>query len=110
MSGRSPRWIHPIQKSCLVEYSGTFSSDYAYVMIDGVKYTEAGTQTVNSGDAITIYVSGSTGPYRDMCYITLDGVSVQNGHGKYEYTARKKTELVFGKGRETYYFCDITTS
>lgn len=109
MSGRSPRWIHPIQKSCLVEYSGTFTSSRAYVTINDTKYTEAGAQTVDYGDVITIYVSGSSS-YRDMCYVTLDGVRVQDGAGEYKHTVRKKTELVFGKGTETYYFCDITTS
>lgn len=108
MSGRSPRWIQHTRKSCLVEYSGTFSSNYAYVTIGGVKYAEAGSQTVNSGDVITIYVSGSASR-RDMCYITLDGVRVQDGYGGYAYTVLEDSELVFSRGSATYYYCEITT-
>lgn len=112
MSGRSPRWITDIQKTpktCLVEYSGTFTSTRAYVIINGTTYTAEGSQTVEAGTVISIYVSGSTS-YRSNCYVTLDGEKVMSGYGTYEYTVLKDSKLVFSKGTSTYYYCDITTT
>lgn len=112
MSGRSPRWIKEIQKTpttCLVEYSGTFTSSRAYVIINGTTYTSEGSQTVDAGTVISIYVSG-TSSYRDNCYVTLDGKRVKSGYGTYEYTVLKNSKLVFTKGTNTYYYCNITTS
>lgn len=112
MSGRSPRWINAIQKTpttCLVEYSGTFTSSRAYVTINGTTYTSAGSQTVDVGTVISIYVSGSTS-YRDSCYVSLNGKRVKSGYGTYKYTVLKNSKLVFARGTSAYYYCEITTS
>ena len=72
--------------SSTVTLSGTFDSSYGYVMIGGTKYTSAGSYTVPMGEQVHITVSSSSSSQRSNCQVTLDGRTVMDGSGTYDYT------------------------
>lgn len=92
----------------LTENGSGFNSSYAYATVDGTKYTDAATLELAYGSIVDVFVSARSS-YQALCYVTLDGETVQNGAGTYSYKVTRNATLTFGKngnGR----ICDIVTS
>lgn len=62
-----------------VALSGTFSSSYGYVTIDGTKYTSAQTLTVAEGTSVTVYCGASLPFLLSAATIKLNGTTVAEG-------------------------------
>lgn len=65
--------------SFYVALSGTFSSSYGYVTIDGTKYTSAQTLTVAEGTSVTVYCGASFPFLLPSATIKLNGTTVAEG-------------------------------
>lgn len=102
-----------------VTISGNTDTQYAYVEIDGTKYTEKGTHTIPVGVTAIVYcynffeTSGEI-----VSKITLNGKTVKTANTSnstitYSFSVESSTAFVFSiksvYGAENY-FCDITTS
>lgn len=99
----------PPSTTCMAVFSGQFNSSYCLYRINGTRYTAADVKDLPRGTIIEVYVSGSSA-YRAQCYVSLDGKTVQSGNGWYNYELRKDSSLIFNKGSQNYYYCEITTS
>ena len=62
-----------------VALSGTFSSSYGYVTINGTKYTSAQTLTVAEGTSVTVYCGASFPFLVRLATIKLNGTTVAEG-------------------------------
>lgn len=100
MSGRSPRWFRGITPNGIKitiaigsNYIAALSS-YAYVTINGVKYTAAAEIFVPTGTEVIVTVSRSN---KDANYanIRLNGTSVihDSDGGRYTYVAEKPATI-----------------
>lgn len=76
----------PTTKEYTVNITGTGSSTYCYVTINGTKYTSAKTLTVPEGTKISCTVSVAVGGYDGNAYVTLNGTKVLSQKGTYQYT------------------------
>lgn len=75
---------------CEITLTGTLTSSYATVTIDGIKYTTAQTLIVPAGTVISLYVGGMTTSSRKNCKITVDDNIVLSGSaGTYNLIAEK---------------------
>ena len=78
--------------SFYVALSGTFSSSYGYVTIDGTKYTSAQTLTVAEGTSVTVYCGASLPFMLGGATIKLNGTTVAEGtYNKGEAAAAEYT-------------------
>lgn len=93
----------------LTEDGSGFNSSYAYATVDGTKYTDAATLELAYGSIVEVYVSGRKAEAKALCYVTLDGETVQSGAGTYSYRVTRNATLTFGKNG-TGRICDIVTS
>lgn len=121
MSGRSPRWFTGIQypvTGFAVSLTGDMDSDYAYVTIDGTKYTAAQELVLDPGSSITVTVGTNGNNYGSNLSITLDGSVVRKGSSRdhsiqYAFQLANPCSLVFTKHSISvimHYTCAITTS
>lgn len=92
--------------------SGILTSNYSYVTIDGVKYSEKAELLVNSGTIVEIYVSAVGSSDQRFCHVNLNGKTVLRGSGTYDYTVESNTTINFVQGPpiSRYYACNITTT
>lgn len=103
----------PPARALTVVIAGTFSSSRAYVTVGDVQYTSAATVEVNPGDVVGIYISSDSLNQGDLCYVAVDGETVQTGRGTYLYTVLKSSTITLFRGGSSgayYYYCEITTS
>ena len=121
MSGRSPRWIREIQypvTGFAVSLTGDMDSNYAYVTIDGTKYTAAQELVLDPGSSITVTVGTNAKNYGSTLSITMDGSVVRKGSRRdhsirYTFQLTSPCSLVFTKHSISvimHYTCAITTS
>ena len=113
MSGRSPRWIKPIQyEKYTITLSGTFSDKAGYAEIGGKVYDFAIVQQFRKGTVLKVYVTGSTTSRKERCYVTLNGETVLTGEGTYTFLLAADTTITITKNGSTswHFTCDITTS
>lgn len=121
MSGRGPRWIREIQypvTGFAVSLTGDMDSEYAYVTIDGTKYTAAQELVLDPGSSIIVTVGTNANNYGNSLEITLDGSVVRKGsrsdHSiRYMFQLANPCSLVFTKHSVSmimHYTCAITTS
>ena len=121
MSGRGPRLIREIQypvTGFAVSLTGDMDSDYAYVTIDGTKYTAAQELVLDPGSRITVTVGTNANNYGSNLSITLDGSVVRKGSSsdhsiQYAFQLANPCSLVFTKHSISvimHYTCAITTS
>lgn len=113
MSGRSPRWIKPIQyEKYTITLSGTFNDKSGYAEIGGKIYDFAIVQQFRKGTALKVHVSGSTTSQKAKCYVTFNGETVLTGEGTYTFSLAADTSITITKhgSSSSYYSCDITTS
>ena len=93
-----------------VTITGSGSSSWCYVTINGTKYTSAASVKVESGATVQITVGGDVAKY---CYVSLDGTNVLSGSGTYTYTVTEDCSMKLAMTvHETYYTCgsvEITT-
>lgn len=102
-----------------VTISGNTDTQYAYVEIDGTKYTAKGTYTIPVGVTAIVHCYnffGTSGEY--VSKITLNGKTVEtakkgNSTITYSFSVESSTAFAFSI-KSVYgnanYFCDITTS
>lgn len=114
--GPAEKPVHGIQ----VTISGDMDSAYAYVTIDGTKYTEPGTYAIPAGASITVYCYNaytiSLSGYKST--IKFNGTLVaqassQNQMINYSFQLETQTSIVFStKALQSLnnYHCAITTS
>lgn len=93
----------------LTENGSAFSSSYAYATVDGTKYTDPATLELAYGSIVEVYVSGRKASHQALCYVTLDGETVQDGAGTYSYKVTRNATLTFGENGNGK-TCDIVTS
>ena len=113
MSGRSPRWIKPIQyEKYTITLSGTFSDKSGYAEIGGKIYDFAIVQQFRKGTVVKVHVSGSTTSQKAKCYVTFNGETVLAGEGTYTFLLAADTTITITKNGSTswHFTCDITTS
>lgn len=96
-----------------VALSGTFSSSYGYVTIDGTQYTSAKTVTVAKGTIVTVYCWSLMN--KQKAKITLNGTTVAQGTSdaaaEYTFAVTDNCTITvkkFGTASTTYYTADIT--
>ena len=94
-----------------VALSGTFSSSYGYVTIDGTKYTSAQTLTVVKGTSVTVYCGSLL--FQQNSIITLNGTTVAQGTAdaaaEYTFSVTDSCSIVLSKTSQTAVFsADIT--
>lgn len=85
--------------------------DYAYAIVDGVKYYKPTVLEVYRGTVVEIYVSVTNADYNFKCYVAIDGKRVQFGTGIYRYTVKKPSTLTFGSNyndKASWRYCEIT--
>lgn len=75
--------------------------DYAYAIVDGVKYYRQTVLEVNRGTVVEIYVGTTNADYDYKCYVAIDEKRVQRGAGIYRYTVKKPSTLTFYAGHDT---------
>ena len=120
MSGRSPRWIQEIQYPATgfaVYLTGGMNSDYAYVTIDGTKYTSAQKLVLDPESSITVTVGTNANNMGSSLKITLDGTIVRKGNKKdrsihYTFRLTSPCNLLFERQSISpieWYTCNITT-
>ena len=100
-----------------VNITGSGSSQYAYVTVNGTKYTTATTIECEAGTEISIKVSGTNITNSQKSQITLNGTVVASGTTSGAvYSFAPDTDVVNieltknGSGLNTYYTATITTS
>ncbi|MBO5715601.1 MAG: hypothetical protein J6S23_04310 [Clostridia bacterium] len=89
-------------KEYAVTLSGTFSSSYGYVTINGTKYTTATTVNVAEGTAVSVYVAGTYTNYDGLANVTLNGTKVQNGKGTYNHTVTSNCKITMSYSQSSY--------
>ena len=97
MSGRSPRWftgIKPNGATITIKLGTPYSATYAYVTIDGVKYTDAATVVVPYGTEVLATVAKASS---GMASISLDGTNVKTDQGTYTYVADKSATITMSR-------------
>lgn len=93
-----------------VTLTGALNSSYAYVTINGTKYSRAQTLEVESGTEISVYVGSMMG---NSSYINFNGTKVLSGKGTYTFTLTADTTITMaqsGSSWTAYYYANITTS
>lgn len=114
MSGRSPRWIKPIQyEKYTITLSGTFSDKSGYAEIGGKIYDFAIVQQFRKGTVVKVYVTGNPTSMKGNCYVTFNGETVLTGEGTYTFSLAANTTITItktGSSTRWYFSCDITTS
>ncbi len=98
MSGRSPRWftgIKPNGVKITIKIGSTYFASYAYVKINGIKYTAAAEVLVPVGAEVIVTVSQSSTSGPDAT-ITLNGaaVTLSSRGGSYTYVAEKPATIM----------------
>lgn len=100
--------------------SGDTHASYAYVEIDGTKYSETGTHTILAGAAAVVHCYNELGESgASVSKITFNGTTVQtaNYHRQmitYSFSLKSSTSIAFSvkslMGTAKNYSCNITTS
>ena len=89
-----------------------FSDKYAYVTINGVKYSSRKTLEVYRGTVVDVYVSAQNDRPKTKCYVKDRGRVVKKGAGTYQYTVLSPSKLTFRRmepnSSEEYRYCNIT--
>ena len=80
-----------------IELTGSFSSSYGYVTIDGIKYSAAGSHTVPIGSQVYITVSSGSYSKRSYCIVSKNGIVLQHGYGTYAYTTDEDCTINFAE-------------
>ena len=85
-------------KRITITITGTGSTNYCYVEINGVKYTSAKNITIAEGTEVSVYVGTNVSYVANTnCYVKMDGTTVHKGAGTYTFcpTSDCSIELVF---------------
>lgn len=101
-------------KTITITITGTGSTRYCYVEINGVKYTSAKNITIAEGTEVSVYVDTNLSQMANMnCSIEMDGTTVQKGVGTYTFcpTSDCSIELIYtSKNYVVYGEAVITTT
>ena len=83
--------IPPEQGKYTVTITGSGHVARAYVEINGTNYTSPGTYQVDAGTVIRVYVGSLSDaePDAETPFIVVDGITVQEEAGSYNYTVNK---------------------
>lgn len=91
---------------------GAFDDSYAYVTINGVKYSSRKTLEVYRGTVVDVYLSAQNDSPRNKCYVKDRGRVVKKGAGTYQYTVLSPSKILFqvmeAHSSDEYRYCTIT--
>ena len=100
--------------------SGDTNADYAYVEIDGTKYTATGTYAIPVGAAAVVHCYNALGQSgANVSKITFNGTTVQTANYNrqmitYSFSLKSSTSIAFSvkdlMGTAKNYSCNITTN